>query len=125
MKTIGKTISDKEYEHVLNPLTVANGNIRSECATLVVTNISVLKTNTIWKHQNRNFHHHKREHCTLGTDISVCNRLDLLQRNEQMNNFYDVANRKIIDILRKKLVYVLVLIINFTFKGLRFGINLK
>ena len=46
----------------------------------------------------------RKDHCTLRTDISICDRLDLLQRNEWLSNFSDVANTKIIDILRKKLV---------------------
>ena len=74
-----------------------------ECAILfvVVTDISVLKTNKIWKHQNRKICYHQRGNCTLGTDISICDRFDLLQRNERLSNFSDVANRKIIDFLRK------------------------
>ena len=39
----------------------------------------------------------------LGTDILVSDGLDLLERNEQLSNFFDVTNRKIIDFLRKKL----------------------
>ena len=46
----------------------------------------------------------QKDHCTLRTDISICDRLKLLQRNEWLSNFSDVANTKIIDILRKKLV---------------------
>ena len=68
-----------------NPLTVTNGNICSECAMLllVVIDISILKTSKIWKHQNRKICHHEQENCMLGMDISVCYRLNSLQRNEQ------------------------------------------
>ena len=55
----------------------------------------------IWKHQNRKICYHQGGNCTLGTDISICDRFDLLQRNERLSNFSVVANRKIIDFLRK------------------------
>ena len=87
---------------------------------LLVTGISVLKTKKIWTHQNGKICHHQREHCALGTDISVCDRPDLLQRNERLSNFSDVANRKTIDILRNNNLpnYILTLTINLTVKGL-------